>query len=81
MSHVREHNMLLRVPRPDSPDPLLLVGNPIKLSAHPHEPPRRWPTLGEHTEEVLQTELGLRDADLADLRSRGAIGGKSGVSE
>ncbi|MDG2308321.1 MAG: CoA transferase [Candidatus Binatia bacterium] len=73
--HVRSHNMLLRVPRPDAPDPLLMVGNPIKLSGHSDEPPRRWPTLGQHTSEILRTELELSDQDVADLRERGAIGG------
>lgn len=72
--HVSSHNMLHRVPRPDSPEPLLLVGNPIKLSGHPDQTPRRWPTLGQHTDEILQTELGLSDEDLAALRARGAIG-------
>jgi len=73
--HVRSHDMLLRVPRPDAPDPLLVVGNPIKLSRHPDRPPRRWPTLGQHTGEILRAELGLSDADLAGLRAAGAIGG------
>ncbi len=73
--HVASHNMLLRVRRPDAPDPLLLVGNPIKLSGHPDQTPRRWPTLGQHTDEILQTELGLSNDELADLRASGAIGG------
>lgn len=73
--HVESHDMLLRMPRPDAAEPLLLVGNPIKLSAHHDEPPRRWPTLGQHTDEILRTELALSDEDLADLRARGAIGG------
>jgi hypothetical protein len=31
------------------------------------------PWLGEHTDDVLQSELGLEDADLAGLRERGVI--------
>ena len=73
--HVDAHDMLWRVPRPDADDPLLLVGNPIKLSRHEDVPPRRWPTLGQHTDEILRTELELSDEDLAGLRARGAIGG------
>ena len=36
----------------------------------------RWPgqRLGESTEEILQGELKLSDATLADLRSRGIVG-------
>ena len=73
--HVASHQMLHRVPRPDSHEPLLLVGNPIKLSEHPEEPPRRWPVLGQHTDEILRDELGLSDEDRAALRESGAIGG------
>ena len=63
--------MLARVPRPDGGEPLLVVGNPIKLSACPEAESTSWPTLGEHTDEVLQAELGLSDAELGDLRASG----------
>jgi formyl-CoA transferase len=78
--HVKSHRMLLEVPRPDSDDPLLVVGNPIKLSGTPEHTPERWPTLGQHTEDILRDELGLSDRDLADLRDRGAIGSSSPAS-
>ncbi len=73
--HVASHNMLLRIPRPDSDEPMLVVGNPIKLSGSPERQPRRWPTLGQHTDEVLRAELGLRDDELRALRERKVIGG------
>jgi len=72
--HVASHDMLLRIPRPDSPEPMLVVGNPIKMSATPERAPRRWPTLGEHTERVLRDELGLGDDDLRALRDKNVIG-------
>jgi formyl-CoA transferase len=72
--HVRSHNMILRVPRPDAPDPLLVVGNPIKLSDAPDTPATTWPRLGEHTDAVLTHELGLDASALADLRARRVIG-------
>jgi crotonobetainyl-CoA:carnitine CoA-transferase CaiB-like acyl-CoA transferase len=62
------------VPRPDRPEPLLVVGNPIKFSSFPDATPRPWPRLGEHTDEILRTELGLGDEDIAALRADGAIG-------
>lgn len=71
--HVRRHNMLIEVPRPDAEQPLLVVGNPIKMSAMPEGPVTRWPTLGEHTDEVLRADLGLGDAEIAGLRARGVI--------
>lgn len=73
--HLRDHHMLIEVPRPDGGAPLLVVGNPIKLSATAEGPLRRWPMLGEHTDAVLKQDLGLSEAELADLRAKGAVGG------
>jgi formyl-CoA transferase len=75
--HIKSHNMLIEVPRPDSDRPLLVVGNPIKMSATTEGPVTRWPTLGEHTDEILKRDLGLGDVELAGLRQRGVIGGVS----
>jgi formyl-CoA transferase len=50
----------------------LTVGNPIKLSDSPTDV-RRSPMLGEHTEEVLRTLLGLGDEDIRAARQQGAI--------
>jgi len=72
--HVRSHNMLIEVPRPDGGEPLLVVGNPIKMSDVADGPVHRWPTLGEHTDAVLGGDLGLSAAELAALRDSGAIG-------
>jgi crotonobetainyl-CoA:carnitine CoA-transferase CaiB-like acyl-CoA transferase len=38
-------------------------------------PPTSPPDLGEHTETVLATELGLSREDIAQLKSIGAIAG------
>lgn len=73
--HVRDHNMIIEVPRPDSDEPLLVVGNPIKMSDVQEGPVERWPTLGQHTDEVLQQDLGLAPDAIAKLREQGAIGG------
>jgi formyl-CoA transferase len=50
----------------------LTVGNPIKLSDSPSDV-RRSPLLGEHTDEVLKTVLGLSDAEINAARAQGAI--------
>jgi formyl-CoA transferase len=50
----------------------LTVGNPIKLSDSPAEV-RRSPLLGEHTDEVLRTLVGLNDEDINEARQQGAI--------
>jgi crotonobetainyl-CoA:carnitine CoA-transferase CaiB-like acyl-CoA transferase len=72
--HVRARDMLIEVPRPDADRPFLVVGNPVKMSGVAEGPVRRFPSLGEHTAEVLRQELGLGDAALAGLRARHVIG-------
>ncbi|HIL95630.1 MAG TPA: formyl-CoA transferase, partial [Pseudomonadales bacterium] len=50
-----------------------LLGFGPRLSAS-DVPIQRAPLLGEHTEELLQQELGLPDEDLQSLRQSGVIG-------
>jgi formyl-CoA transferase len=71
--HVASHDMLLEVPRPDSDRPMLVVGNPVKLSEVAEGPVERFPSLGEHTESVLRDTMGLGDDEIAALRGRDVI--------
>jgi formyl-CoA transferase len=50
----------------------LTVGNPIKLSDSPSDV-QRSPLLGEHTDEILKTVLGLKDDEIQAARHQGAI--------
>jgi len=50
----------------------LTVGNPIKLSDSPADVDRA-PLLGEHTEEILKTIIGLDDEEIDAAREQGAI--------
>jgi formyl-CoA transferase len=50
----------------------LTVGNPVKLSDTVPDV-RRSPLLGEHTDEILQQVLGYSDADVAEIKTSGAI--------
>ena len=50
----------------------LTVGNPIKLSDSPSDV-QRSPLLGEHTDEILKTVLGLQDDEIQAARQQGAI--------
>jgi formyl-CoA transferase len=72
--HVAQRDMLLEVPRPDGERPMLVVGNPVKLSRVAEGPVTPFPSLGEHTDDVLRGLLGLDDDELARLRAAGAIG-------
>ena len=72
--HVQMRNMLVEMPRPNGDgDPVLIPGNPVKLSDVAEGPETRVPYVGEHTDEVLAAELGLDDDALAALRDEGVI--------
>jgi crotonobetainyl-CoA:carnitine CoA-transferase CaiB-like acyl-CoA transferase len=72
--HVAARNMLVEMPRSDGVDePILIPGNPVKLSKMADGPETRVPWVGEHTDTVLQDELGLDDSEMAKLRDAGVI--------
>jgi crotonobetainyl-CoA:carnitine CoA-transferase CaiB-like acyl-CoA transferase len=72
--HVAARNMLVEMPRVDGVDePVLIPGNPVKMSDVAEGPETRVPWVGEHTAEVLASELGLDDDTLGALRSEGVI--------
>ncbi len=73
--HLEQRHMLVACPRVDGIDqPVLVPGNPVKLSGMAEGPESRVPWLGEHTDEILRAELGLAPDELAALRNRGTIG-------
>lgn len=53
--------------------PTKVTGVPIKLSATPGAVRTPPPTLGQHTEEVLEAVLGLDEAQRSALREAGAV--------
>ena len=71
--HVAQHDMLLEIPRADTYRPMLVVGNPVKMSRVAEGPITRFPRLGQDTQDVLRDTLGLDDAALARLREAGVI--------
>jgi crotonobetainyl-CoA:carnitine CoA-transferase CaiB-like acyl-CoA transferase len=72
--HVAARHMLVEVPRTDGVDePILVPGNPVKLSKVAEGPETRVPWVGEHTADVLRSELGLDDDALDKLRADGVI--------
>jgi len=72
--HVAARSMLVELPRTDGvDDPVLIPGNPIKMSKVTEGPETRIPWVGEHTAEILGKELGLDPTELARLRDAGVI--------
>jgi formyl-CoA transferase len=72
--HVAARNMLVEVPRTDGVDePILVPGNPIKMSGVADGPDTRVPWLGEHTDALLADELGLDPGEIARLRADGVV--------
>ena len=55
------------------PSPILVPGNPVKMSKVAEGPETACPWVGEHTDDVLRDELGLDDSELAKLRDAGVI--------
>jgi crotonobetainyl-CoA:carnitine CoA-transferase CaiB-like acyl-CoA transferase len=72
--HIAARNMLVTMERTDGVDePVLIPGNPVKLSKVAETSEPRVPWVGEHTIEVLRAELGLDDAQLTALAETGII--------
>jgi crotonobetainyl-CoA:carnitine CoA-transferase CaiB-like acyl-CoA transferase len=72
--HVARREMLTWLERPDGGEPYVVPGNPIKLSGVTAPPDRRGPWLGEHTDDILRTMVGLDDDRIAQLRADGIVG-------
>jgi len=73
--HIAARNMLVEVPRTDGiADPVLVPGNPVKLSKVAEGPETAPPMVGEHTDSVLAADLGLTESEIAGLRDEGVIG-------
>ena len=65
--------MEIALPHRAATGPIKLVGSPLKFSETPASYRMAPPTLGQHTEEVLTSLLGLDPASIKALRERGVI--------
>jgi CoA:oxalate CoA-transferase len=69
---IKARDMIVEVEHPIA-GILKLAGLPIKMSLTPGAIEKPAPTLGQHTEQVLSTFLGLSREQIEDLRHRGII--------
>ncbi|HWO94300.1 MAG TPA: CoA transferase [Dehalococcoidia bacterium] len=70
--HLQARAFIRTVPHPTAGD-VLLMGSPLRMSGS-EVSIQAAPLLGEHTNDVLHTDLGLTDAQIAELRRAGAVG-------
>ncbi|OLB99852.1 MAG: hypothetical protein AUH30_04110 [Candidatus Rokubacteria bacterium 13_1_40CM_68_15] len=70
---VRHHDMVHGYEHPEV-GPMRLMGQPLAFDDTPARDPGPPPTLGQHTNDVLD-ELGYDPAAIAHLRARGVVGG------
>jgi 2-methylfumaryl-CoA isomerase len=59
----------------------LMPGSPLDFSEVPRQPVRRAPALGEHTDEILSTVLGISRGDIARLHEQGVVAGPGAKAE
>ena len=72
--HLEHRNMLVEMERSDGGErPVLIPGNPVKLSKVAEGPESRVPWVGEHTRSILADELGLDDDAIDKLVADGVI--------
>lgn len=71
--HVKSHEMIVEIPAATPTGVVRVHGNPIKFSASPEGPATKWPLIGEHTDAILRSDLGLEAAEIAALRADGVI--------
>ncbi len=72
--HLAARDMIVEtLPGPVDGEPVLVPGNPVKMSKLVEGPETRVPWLGEHTDQILADELGLDPEAISGLRERGVV--------
>jgi len=71
--HVLARNMKIEMEQPVTGAHVPLINSPIKMSGTPVSARMAPPTIGEHTDTVLQDLLEMDDDELAGLREQGII--------
>jgi crotonobetainyl-CoA:carnitine CoA-transferase CaiB-like acyl-CoA transferase len=71
--HAKARGLVVEVPGPDGV-PIRQIAYPIRFSNYRPEYLRAGPALGQDTRDVLNA-LGLSEAEIADLKSKGIING------
>jgi len=70
--HLKARGMVVSLPHPNA-GRVTVMGVPVRLHATPGRAATAPPLLGQHTEVVLRSVLGLSRAEVARLRAVGAV--------
>ena len=70
--HIAAKGLFQAVDYPGLDSPAPLMKTPVELSETPGEIRRRPPTLGEHTDQIMQ-ELGYSNTEIAELREKRVV--------
>jgi crotonobetainyl-CoA:carnitine CoA-transferase CaiB-like acyl-CoA transferase len=70
--HLKARNMIVTLPHPTAKS-VTVLGVPIRLHATPGAADIPPPLLGQHTDEILRTLLGLKPPAIVKLRREGVI--------
>lgn len=71
---IRERNMEIEMPHPKSgTGQVSLIGNPLNFSKTPVDYKKAPPFLGEDTDDILKSVLGMDDAEIQALKTTGII--------
>ena len=70
--HLKARGMIVTLPHPKAGH-LRVLGVPVRLHATPGKAAAAPPLLGQHTERVLRTVLGVDKAGVARLRKKGVV--------
>lgn len=71
--HTKARNMVVDVEH-EQCGSIKLVNSPIKMSETPPSVRSAPPTLGQHTNEVLEELLGMNEADIKSLKEKSVLG-------
>jgi crotonobetainyl-CoA:carnitine CoA-transferase CaiB-like acyl-CoA transferase len=70
---LRSRGFFVEVPHPELGETITYPGAPFVMHASPLSIRRRPPLLGEHTHEILAGELGMSEAELADMEQENLV--------
>ena len=70
--HLKARGMIVRLPHPAAGE-IRVMGIPVRLGATPGSPSAPPPRLGEHSDRILKSVVGMAPKAIAQVRAAGAI--------